>query len=301
MREAIAEKLPKDGYTPMSYVAYEKAYENAVALDQEYGASAEELAAAVYNLHNAKSQLIPEAAKLTVLLKTTVNGSEKTLDTIYYSLLVNDYRVYIPLMTGYTYTSCDGGTFTPLATNDGSGYLSGRASKSTTVTIWFQNTPDLSPLNYMLRNVVSEQGNYTAESWATYQQALNNATNFSISSGVTQADIDGVMAALEAAQNALVVECDETKIVSVECLNPVARLNKQVAVRIVTTPNVASIDISSAEGSEELDLYVGKVQAMSNGETLKLWLVYIPADEVGTFTYTITAGSATETFNITVQ
>jgi hypothetical protein len=153
----------------------------------------------------------------------------------------------------------------------------------------------------MIRNAVPEKGDYTDSSWSAYQSALNNALKFSVNNNVTQADIDRVMSDLEAAQTGLAIDCTHTEIYSIERLSHVARLNKQVALRIITTPDVTTIDVTSPGGKESLTRCVGKIQTMTNSETVKIWLIYFPADEVGNFTYTITAGTATQTVDITVQ
>lgn len=301
LKSAIAVKLPIEEYTSKSYIAYDNAYTKALKVDEDANATAEEIAAAIYELHIAKNQLVPKTSVLTVHCKTKVNGSERLIQTLYYPLLVNDYRFHVPAMTGYTYSNCDGGTFTALSTQDGSGFVTGKASVSNVVTIWYQNTPDLTPLSYMIRNAVTEKGDYTDFSWNTYQKALTNAIKFSVNNNVTQADIDRVMSELESAQTGLAIDCAQTEILSVEKLNPVARLNKQVALRITTTPNVTAIDISSPAGREVPTLYTGKIQTMTNGNTVKIWLIYFPADEVGNFTYTVTADTVTQNVDITVQ
>ncbi len=301
LKAAITLKLPSEDYTSKSYISYNLAYEKALEVDANNASTEEEIAEAIYALHMAKNQLVLKTAVLTVHCKTTVNGSERLIKTLYYPLVVNDYRFHIPSMTGYIYTSCDGGNFTPLTTQDGSGFVTGRSNGSDVVTIWYQNTPDTTSLNYMIRNAVPEKGDYTDSSWSAYQSALNNALKFSVNNNVTQADIDRVMSDLEAAQTGLAIDCTHTEIYSIERLSHVARLNKQVALRIITTPDVTTIDVTSPGGKESLTRCVGKIQTMTNSETVKIWLIYFPADEVGNFTYTITAGTATQTVDITVQ
>lgn len=301
LKAALSDKLSSSDYTAKSYVTYSLAYDNAAAVDANYGASAEEVASAVYSLYNARNTLIPANSVLTVQCKTTVNGAERIFKTLNYALVVSEYRFYIPVMTGYTFTSCDGAAFAGLSSADGSGFVSGKANGSTTITLWYKNTPDTNPLDHMLRNAISEQGAFTDDSWRVYQTALNQAKNFNVNGGVTQADISNVMTALEQAQNGLVVSCEQTKIHSVERLNPVTPLNKQVGLRIITTPDVTSISVTSSAGAENLTMCVGKTQPYTDGETAKIWLVYFPADEAGSFTYTVNAGPASETVEITVK
>ncbi len=301
LKDALAQQVPSGAYTSMSYVAYQKAYEAAQIVDQNMDATAEEIASVLYDLQTAQKALVPVNTQITVLCKSNVNGTDQTFLTMKFDLLVSGYRFYIPPMTGYLYSSCHGATYTPLKSEDGSGFVSGNSTGAVTITVWYSNAPDTSRLDQMIRSAISDRGAYTEESWAAYQTALNQARNFSASTGTTQAEIDRVMSALEAAQTGLVVSSATTEIISVEKLSPTAYLGKQVALRIITTPDVAALSISSSAGAEELSVYVGKVQQLSNGETVKIWLVYFPADQAGSFDYTIHAGSASASVNVTVK
>ena len=106
-----------------------------------------------------------------------------------------------------------------------------------------------------------------------------------------------MVSALETAQRNLVVTSEATKILDIERLASSFCLGKQVALKVTTSPNVHSLTI---EG-ESLTLCVGKVQTLSTGETVKIWLIYFPADETGSFIYTVNAGSATETVSVSVK
>lgn len=74
-------------------------------------------------------------------------------------------------------------------------------------------------------------------------------------------------------------------------------MGKQVALKITTTPDVAELTV----GSVTMTLCTGKVQTLNTGKTVKIWLVYIPANTSGTFTYTIHAGSDSKEIGVTVR
>ncbi len=298
---ALANKVPSANYTTKSYITYQKAYDAAFALNADPDATAEQIAAALLDLENARKGLVPVSAVVTILCKTNVGGTETTIKSLSYALVVNNYRFYVPPLTGYTFTSCSGAVFTPLPSNDGSGYISGSSAGAVTITLWYANTPYTGYLNHMIQNAITDPGSYTAESWSRYQTALNRAKSISVSNAATQADINNVMTDLQDAQNNLVISGGDTSILSISALTPTAYLGKQVALRITTTPNVANLSVTSDTGEEDLTLCVGKVQNLNNGETVKIWLVYFPADEAGSFTYTICADSATDTISIKVQ
>ena len=300
-------KVITDGsaYTEETWAAYEAAVTAAKAVNADYDATAEALAAQVKALEEATDALrLDGVLTLTVEFMTTVNGSETKIKTGKYEVDPNEpsYELYLAPMTGYEFEKAVGTTYTPLASGDGSGFIKGRITKDTTVEVWYENAPDATRLNYLLTNDEDNLG-YTEASWTAYQTALNNATadNVDISS---QDRIDELVAAIEAAQTALVMKVDETEILSVEKLTETARQGKLVGLRITTTADVAALTVTSGTEDESvmetLSLYTGKVQTLSSGKTVKIWLIGFPAEELGDFTYTVT-GAGTEAVSTTVE
>lgn len=293
----LANKVSSGIYTAESYAAYEDAYNAAVALNEDHGATAVAMQSAMDKLAEAENNLVLREITLTIEFKTTVNGETETFNTLKdYTFTAGSYRAYIAPQNGYTFKSADGTTFTANASGDGSGVISGTISDEKTVVLWYENTPNTSRLDYLIRNA-EVRGDYTEVSWAAYQKVLDDAKTFSAGSSTTQTHVDALVSALEAAQRELVVDWSETSILSIEKLTQTARLGKQVGLKITTTPNVSQLTIDG----ETLTLCVGKVQTLSSGETVKIWLVYFPADAAGDFEYTVNAGDASQTINITVQ
>lgn len=185
----------------------------------------------------------------------------------------------------------------PLASGDGSGFLRGEVGSGTSVTVWYKNTPSLDRLNSLVAESESTQGSYTDASWTVYQTALTSAKNFTVSDATTQENVDAVVAALEQARSKLVVDSNSTKILEVVKLAASTPVGKQIALKITTTPNVAELSVENVT----MTLCTGKVQTLNTGETVKIWLVYIPATTAGKYTYTIYAGSASAQVAVTVN
>ena len=231
--------------------------------------------------------------------RTTVNGSDTLIERMTYALDdgTNTYSIYLAPRTGYQFERADGTTYVPLASGDGSGFIRGELKGSAPVTVWYKNTPSLARLNSLVAESESSQGSYTDGSWAEYQNALNAAKNFSVSDTTTQENVDAVVAALEQARSKLVVASGSTEILEVVKLAASTPVGKQIALKITTTPNVEELSV----GDVTMTLCTGKVQTLNTGDTVKIWLVYIPATTAGSYTYTIHAGSASEQVAVTVN
>ena len=296
---ALANKIPSTGYTAESYAAYETAYSKAQSVNENENATEEELTTALNNLKAAEQNLVLAGVTMTVSLKTTVNGSEKIIETKTFTLEdgASSYSIYLAPLTGYQFERAEGTTFVPLASGDGSGFIRGEAGSGTSVTVWYKNTPSLDRLNSLVAEKITAQGSYTDKSWQVYQNALSAAQKFTVSSTTTQADVDTVVADLEQARSKLVVASDSTEIIEVVKLAEPTPVGKQVALKITTTPNVAELSVDDVT----MTLCTGKVQTLNTGETVKIWLVYIPANKSGESTYAIHAGDARAEVNVTVR
>ena len=296
---ALANKISRDGYTADSYAAYESAYNDAQTVNRDDGATEEQLTEALDNLKNAEANLMRVVPPMSVVLKTTVNGEERTIATK--SLAVEDgastFSIYLAPLTGYQYERAEGATFVPLASGDGSGFIRGELSGNTAVTVWYKNPPSLARLNNLVAESESTQGSYTDASWTVYQTALTSAKNFTVSDATTQENVDAVVAALEQARSKLVVDSNSTKILEVVKLAASTPVGKQIALKITTTPDVAELSVEGVT----MTLCTGKVQTLNTGKTVKIWLVYIPATTAGKYTYTIYAGSASAQVDVTVN
>lgn len=294
---ALASKISGTIYTEESYAAYEEAYTTAQRLNEDHSATTEAMNAAIAAIEAAKNGLILRDIGLTVKFQALVNGTLVTImENQEYRVKDGSFRVYIPPVNGYAFQSVEGAEFIPTPSGDGSGFINGTIHNEKTVVLKYTPAPDNARLSYLIRNAESRDS-YTTSSWNAYQTALKNAAAFTVGVGTIQKNIDDLVSALETAQRNLVVTSEATKILDIERLASSFCLGKQVALKVTTSPNVRSLTI---EG-ESLTLCVGKVQTLSTGETVKIWLIYFPADETGSFIYTVKAGSATETVSVSVK
>lgn len=283
-------------YTDQSYSAYESAYNNAVKVNNNASATQEEVNTALSALNTAKENLrkVNTSAKGNV----TVNlccGDEpfKTL-TFEASAVYTPFTLYIAPQVGYTFESVGSGyTFTPLASRDGSGYLSGNAKLGNVITVSYTSTPDTSYLDALLADAYTENGNFTDKTWTAYQAVIEKINNASITK---QSDIDALVDELIKASNALAKKDVEDKIISVERISSSARAGSQILLRVVTSSSISSISVENCPTT----LCISKVQSISDGSEVKVWLIGFTAPSApssgDTTAFTITAtGTVSET------
>ena len=151
--------------------------------------------------------------------------------------------------------------------------------------MWYENKPDTTWLDYLVRTADSEQGIYSEISWAAYQTALKAAQALTVTSATTQGDLDAAAQAFADARNKLVVQGVAPEIQKIELLNPTVQLGKQVGLRVTTSAGVEQLSVDG----EALSIYSSRIQILQDGENVKIWLLCFPADEAGSFTYTLRA------------
>ena len=298
---AIATKIAKGSYTDESYAVYEAAYNEAVLINNNNSATAEELGAALDKLNAAIDQLAIKTHSVTVTRRTTINGTTYVIDSTTYYVPQGEsrYTIYIPALTGYEYLRTDAATFTPTENGDGSGYLSGSISSDTEIGMWYENNVDVSRLNTLIADAITEQGSYTDASWHVYANALAAAQEFSLEVDTQQAAVTALVKALESARTALVVNSSETFIKAEKVASSYLE-GSQVGLYIYTSSNIPTL-VFSVDGSVVTpDSITGEVQTLTTGETVKYWLVFLPAEEAGTYTYTITYGTTSTDITVTV-
>lgn len=300
---AVATKIAKGSYSDETYAVYEAAYNKAVLANNNNSATAEELGAALDELNDAIAQLTIKTNTVTVVRKTTINGVTYTIDSTTYSVPLGQtqYNLFIPALTGYNYLRVDGATFEPTENSDGSGYLKGSISSDIQIAMWYENAVDVSRLNTLIADAITEQGSFTDASWTAYSKALKAAKEFSLQVDTQQAAVTALVEALETARTALVVNSSTTYI-KIEKLADSYIQGQQVGLYVKTSSNVPSLDITDKATGQIVtpDTITGEVQELTTGEIVKYWLVFLPAEEAGTFTYTITYGSASTDITITV-
>lgn len=281
LTQALATKISQGEYNDQSYAAYLQAYADAQAVNARNDATAEELGNALANLQAAINNLKIRTNTFTVERKTVINGVTVLIDSTVYELQQAEtaYNIFIPSLTGYNYIRTDNSNFEALAAGDGSGYLSGTAYSDLVITMWYENATDTGRLDALVADRITEQGNYTDESWAVYTQALNAAVKFQLGTTTQQSDVDKLVKALEEARNGLIIPCDET-FIKVELVFDGITYGEQVGLHVYTSTNVPTLNVTNKKTGQrvEPDLLTGEVQTLDDGSVVKYWLVFFPAD-----------------------
>ncbi|MBQ8577169.1 MAG: family 20 glycosylhydrolase, partial [Clostridia bacterium] len=157
---------------------------------------------------------------------------------------------------------------------------------------------EIARLEYWKANVINEQGSYTADSWKEYVEAKEALESYDVT-GKTRDEVHDVVSAYEAALTALTVNADATQIISITALSKTVRSGKQVGLKVVTTGDVSALTVAD----KTLNVCSGKVQTLSDGSVVKVWLIYFNAGtETGDITYTVNAGNdVTESVTVTIK
>ncbi|MBQ8621895.1 MAG: family 20 glycosylhydrolase [Oscillospiraceae bacterium] len=297
---ALANVLTDDSkYTTVSWDAYRSAISRAQTVNADHGATAEELAAQVQALTDARKALVTKGYTLTVKILTTVNGIETGLREDIYKLAdgAHSYEIYLKPMAGYCFLKTSGTTFEPLPSGDGSGYISGFINQDLTVTVWYENLPDITRLLDLVNDTIASKSLCTDTSQNAYDTVLDQAKAFTVTSGTTQADVDAMVKKLEDARTALVMPSDTTQIISIEKLSNTVSVGKTALLRVVTTADVSQLTVSE----QNLSVYIGSIQQTEGGDWVKVWLVGFHTDEAGTYNYSVQAESVSQSVTITIE
>ena len=297
----LATKVAKGSYTDDSYAVYEAAYNEAIYINNQNTASAEALGAALQKLIDARAALTLKTNIVNVVRRTIINGTTQIIDTLRYSVPEGSgtYNIFIPTLEGYKFLRAEGTTFTPTETGDGSGTLSGSISDDIEVTLWYENQVDVSRLNNLLADALTEQGNYTDASWAVYCNALRAAQEFELTLNTQQSTVLALVKALENARTALVAPSD-TVFIRLEPLSKIFNQGDQIGLYVYTSCNVPNLVFTKDGTIITPDVITGEIQTLTTGETVKYWLVFMPASDVGEFTYTASFGSTSTDITVTI-
>ena len=301
LSSAVANKIAKGSYTDETYATYLEAYDYAVYINNQNTATAEDLGNALKALNDAIAGLVIKTNTVTIVRRTTINGATYTIDVMRYSLPVGDsrYNVYIAALDGYAYLRTEGSLFTLSDVGDGSGYLTGNINTDIEITMWYENQVDVSRLNNLLDDALTEQGNYTEASWAVYVNALNEAKEFTLSLDTQQSTVLALVKALEEARTALVVNSNET-FIKIEPVAGSFNLGSQIGLHVYTSSNIPSLVFTQNGTILVPDVITGEVQTLTTGETVKYWLVFLSADQAGEIIYTASYGAVSGSVTVEV-
>lgn len=300
---ALVNKISKGNYTSASYSVYENAYNQAILVNNNNRATAEELGLALTDLNNAIAGLTVRTNTITVNRKTVINGTTYSIDTLTYALPVgqSSFELYVASLNGYDFQRVEGATYTQTPNGDGSGYLTGGTDDDVVITMWYTSNVTVSRLNALIADAITEQGNFSDDSWSAYATALSRARSFSLSVNTLQSEVDNLVKALEDARSTLVIPSKTTEI-SVEKLAESFQKGNQIGLRVYTSSNVPKLIITDEQGNMITpDFVSGEVQELNNGKIVKCWLIFLPAEAAGTFTYTVSYNQASDSVTVTVN
>lgn len=301
LNSAIAIKISNSNgiYTSDSYAKYESAYNAAVTVNNNAGATQDEVNSALSALNTAKANL--KKVDTSVLGKVTVNlccGDTTFKSLTFEATAVSaPFTVYIAPQVGYTFESVEGNyKFTPLASRDGGGYLSGNTRSGSVINIKYTNTPDTSYLDTLLGEAYTERGNFTEDTWTAYKNVVDKIKS---ASKTNQSEIDELVEELLNATNALATD-GEDEIQSVERISASASAGGQIMLRVVTSSSVSSLSVDGYD----LTLCLSKVQSLGDGSVVKVWLIGFTAPSVASSgddtEFTIKADETSETIGIKI-
>lgn len=298
---ALASKISKGSYTDDSYNTYLNAYNNALLVNNRNDATQEELGDALAALNDAIKGLVIRTNTITIVRKTVINGATHVIDSTTHAVPVGEssYNLFIPALDGYKFLRVDGSTFKPTETGDGSGYLTGNVNSNLEIAMWYENQVDVSRLNNLLADALTDQGNYTDASWSVYTKALANAKAFTLTLDTQQSTVLALINALEDARTALVVD-SRTTFIKVETTADSFNQGNQIGLHVYSSSNIPGLVFTKDGTIIHPDSITGEVQTLTTGETVKYWLVFLPASEVGEFTYTVSYGSCSTDIDVTV-
>lgn len=184
------------------------------------------------------------------------------------------------------YTSCSQAAELPSATAPSQAYLADHSKLEAAIA----------------EKITNDDCFYTADSYAEYEAVYNAAVEINKNYAATQQEIDSALETLSAAQSELVENISDTaEILSIRKINEITPLGKKVGMVIMTSTDAKSLTLSLDGTPVELTLKRNNVQVLSD-EDVRVWMIDFPADETGTFEYTITVnGSVKESISVTIR
>ncbi|MBE6614732.1 MAG: hypothetical protein E7631_05425 [Ruminococcaceae bacterium] len=317
-------------YTDDSYNAFKTAYQKAAQVKENANATQEQVNTAAADLIQARSNLTeapvtpdpdepvvpdvtPISTNITVHLKA-LDHKDNTIKTLSFQTDdTSNFKVYIPAMTGYVfdYVENKGMTFTPLASKDGSGHLSGKLTNGQAeATIWYTNAPKLTSLRTLIRGayktapVVSIDGSaiISDTSWNAYRGTEESAYEKAIAyvnsydtlkeDQKTQTVIDSYYDALLKAQNSLTTDAEVSMDNLILCKKTSASANgKQFKIEIRTDVNVADVNIIFDNDPHAIITYQANFKKLkvtnddgsSEYRYVKVWAVTIKSIATGSY------------------
>lgn len=302
---ALNETVDPQKFTTASYNVYKAAYDNAVSVNKSKSATQAQVDAALKELKQAKSALVLTDSTEKITIKLMVEQEEAPFKTLTFKATSYNsapFSAYIGRQNGYTFVSTSSGyTFTPLASNDGSGFITGYAKAGDTITLTYKNAPNTAYLEALLNDAYTESSfDFTDGSWKNYQNVIDTIKS---APKTKQSDVDALAEQLISASNALVTSGD-AKIVNIARISSATQSGKQMTLQVTTSSAVSSLSVAQSGSDISLNTCLSKLQRLSNGSIVKVWLIGFTAPPASSeeVEYTISANdnAVSTTFGVTV-
>ncbi len=299
-------------YSPESYAVYENAYIRGQNVYNNSSANQKEVTSAITAIQTAIAGLEEVTFTVPGYRSVSVNGTDTGLNklTASFSPIQPNFEIDLPALDGYELSKVEGATFSPSASGDGSGYLTGPLNGDHTINVWYRNKVNTGELDALIFNAVTAPDltgsiSYTSASWSAYNKALNDAKKFVLSANTTQSEVDALADALADAQTALTAPSDSTWL-QISQMDKTFPLDRQIGLYIKTSCDVGSLTVTLDGTEVDVDFLSSQVQLMNDGEIVKYWIVFLPPHASGNFTYTVTGTSydgttSSNTVNVTVS
>lgn len=291
--------LPPSEYSAGSYSAWQAAWNSAKPVYDNHLSTYAAVQNAITALNTAFDGL--ETPPATITLLTTVNGVEKTIETIE----VNSGTVARVISTpaGYRFSYVEGNvTACKLFSGASAIILTGTVTPATPAKVYYKNTPDLSLLKRLLDAATNApEGSAYASAVAAAQEFYNSCSTDPAAS-VTQAEVDAKVTALLVARTraSFADTSVTTGIISVRSTSDYVAKGKSAVLIVTTSADVTELNITDPQSKNvTLAEYVAQESTMANGDVVKVWYLRFPMDSVGTYSYTLTAtGNGTDTASV---
>ena len=299
LETALNNRKPNLGYTDESWSKYQMAIENAEKIHANKDATEQEITEMLNQLQAAEKNLTlnPNQEGPKVVVHYVCNDQIVVTRIILAQKGRTDFCVYVPAETGYRVVGIEGGSYRPLDSRDGSGFVSGTLTGTEAqIRLICEEKADPGRLQYLVSHPVDMSLDYS--NLSAYKEALSQAESYLNGTTLSQTELNELVEALEQSRTALTVDSEKTEILKIEPLAKVFSKDRQIGLRITTTPDVDRLTVSSVDN---LTLCVGEVQKLADGTNVKIWLVEFPAALVREQSVTIQAGIESQTVQVPVE
>lgn len=291
LQAAIDNALTNESdYTSATWATYASAITAAKAVLANSEATQDDVDTALNNLTAAKNNLVKKADKTA--LQTAVNNAVTNAEAYTAESWTN-------------YANALNAAKTVLATEDATQAQVDEALNALNNAqnaLVEKTVVDKSSLQAAVNAAITDQGDYTDDSWKVYQDALSAAKTVLNDANATQEQVNTALSNLNKAKASLVVNSeDAVEIINIRKLTKTAVRGKKIGLVINTTTNAETVQVFLNGEPVELTLCLNNTQIIS-GEEVRVWMINFPATQVGTFEYVIAFnGTVSETVTITVK